>query len=211
MAKSRKNSYRKTNNRKSNNRKIKKNSQKLRRRKTNKRRRNRRTMKGGTASLLHRRALASPYRLSSKPQNRIPALKTFGQSYEKKTRGLHKKTKPRPRSPLAKSPEFPGLRLSNLKIQSSNNDLSDNGTKTKTTVSPIVLNSKRLNKARNRFTSNLQHKSGKKKSILRRLRFPRLSLGKSKYKVQINPLINKFNENNNENETEQNYWGAVRV
>ena len=38
------------------------------------------------------------------------------------------------------------------------------------------------NKARNRFTSNLQHKSGKKKSILRRLRFPRLSLGKSKYK-----------------------------
>ena len=217
MAKSRKSSYRKTNNRKSNKRKINKNSQKLRRRKTNKRRRNRRTMKGGTASRLHRRALAGPYRLSSNLQNSIPALKTFGQSYEKKTRGLHTKTKPLPRSPLAQSltdKELYRLKLGNILLEETNpdNDSSDNDIKTKTTVSPIMLNSISLKKARNRLTGNPRHKRGKKRqSIISRLRFPRprLSLRKSEYKVQRNTLINNFKENNNE--TEQNNWGAVSV
>ena len=207
MSKSRKSAYRKTNNRKTNKRKINKNLQKLRSRKANKRR----TMKGGTASLLHRRALAGPYRLSSKTQNGIPALKTFGQSYKKKPRGLQKKTKPLPRSPLAQSltdKELYRLKLGNILLEETNPDNDSLPTHTN-----VEISSKSLNDARNRFTSNLQHKSGKKKSILRRLRFPRLSLGKTKYKAQINPLINIFNENNNENnnETEQNYWGAVRV
>ena len=209
MTKSRKSSYKKTNNRKTNNRKINKNSQKLRRKKTNKRRinRNRRTMKGGTASDLERRVHAGPYRLSLNHENRIRALKTFGQSYEKKTRGLHKKTKLLPRSPLGTSSEFPGLTLHNLiNIQSSNNESSYNDTETKTEVSSISLE-----EARNRLTGNPRHKRGKKRqSIISRLRFPRprLSRGKSKYKVQINPLI-KFKENNNE--TKQNNWGAVSV
>ena len=206
MAKSRKNSYRKTNNRKTSNRKINKNLQKLRSRKANKRR----TMKGGTASDLERRVHAGPYRLSLNPENSIRALKTFGQSYEKKTRGLHTKTKPLPGSPLAQSltdKELYRLKLGNILLEETNpdNDSSDNDTETKTEVSSISLE-----EARNRLTGNPRHKRGKKRqSIISRLRFPRprLSLRKSEYKVQRNPLINTFKEK----ETKQNNWGAVSV